>query len=514
MSNKEKVTEQQAEKNMTKYDLKMQKRQEAKEKEKKEKRKEKLTWAVVIIALVCLIASFPIRTQMAVSETFVKINGEDISRVEFDYNYNVVKNNYMNTMGSYLSMFGMDLSADLSTQMYSENMTWEEYFEYETVQSIIRGKALKAEAEAAGFTYDIEKEYANYEDGIKETASVAGLSTGDYIKQAYGSYATMSRIKEYIKESIYVNAYYTQLSEDKAPSDEEIQSYYEADKSAFDSVDYYLTLIKAELPTEPTELADPVEETEQTTTEETYQPSEAEIEKAMADAKVLADAAVDTVATEGELREDAKYVGTSNLIRDWLFDESRKEGDTTVVEDTAGNQYYVLSFVKRYLVETPSADVRIIMTEGDGGQAILDEWKNGEATEDSFAALADKYNAGTSFTAEGGFYEGVAPTGTLEVIATWLFDASRTTGDATSVTTEDGTASYVLYYVGPNVPEWKLNAEAEILADVLENHLQEISKDAEVEDINGNLEYIEIMAAEEAAAAESAAAETEATEAE
>lgn len=512
MSKKEKVTEQQTEKVMTKYDLKMQKRQEAKEKAKREKRREKVTWAVVIIALVCLIASFPIRTQMAVSKTFVKINGEDISTVEFDYNYNVLKNNYINSMGSYLSMFGMDLSGDLSTQMYSQDMTWEEYFEYETVQSIIRGKAMKAEAEAAGFTYDIESEYASFKEGIKETASAAGLSTGDYIKQAYGSYATMGRIEKYVKESIYINGYYTQLSEEMAPSDEEIQAYYEADKSAFDSVDYYMTLIKAELPTEPTDLADEAEETEDTTTEETYQPSEAEIEKAMADAKVLADAAVDTVTADGELKENAQYVGTSNLIRDWLFEESRKEGDTTVVEDTSGNQYYVLSFVKRYLDETPSADVRIIMTEGDGAQTILDEWKNGEATEDSFAALADKYNEGTSFTAEGGLYEGVTPSGTMEVIANWLFEADRTAGDTTALDTEDGTASYVLYYVGTNVPEWKLNAKAEILADTLESHLQEISKDAEVDDINGNLEYIEIMAAEEAAAAESAAAETEATE--
>lgn len=521
MSKKEQVTEQKEEKVMTKYDLKMQKRKEEKEKEKRNNRIEMIIGAVVVVALVCLVASFPIRTYMAVNKTIVKISGENISKVEFDYNYNVVKNNYVNQYGSYLSYFGMDLSGDLSTQMYSDTLSWEDYFEQQTVDSIIRGKALKAQADAAGFTYNVEEEYKNYEEGVKAAASEAGVSTGEYIKQVYGSFATMSRIKDYIKESILVNAYYEQVETDKTPSDEEIQAHYEENKNAFDSVDYKLTLVAAQLPTEPTELADPVEETEDAdTTEgteetEAYQPSEAEVGKAMADAKVLADAAEATVATDGELKENAKYSGTSGLIRDWLFDESRKEGDTTVVEDTSGNQYYVLSFVKRYLDETPSADVRIIMTAEDNGQAILDEWKNGEATEESFGALADKYNEGSSFTAEGGLYKGVSMSGTQEEIAVWLFDAARVAGDTTAITTEADGNTYILYYIGQNDPEWKMTAKSEVLADTMEDYLQEISKDIEIDDPKGNLEYLKkLEAAETAATDDTAEAETveEATE--
>lgn len=506
MSNKEKVTEQQEKKVMTKYDLKQQKREEAKAKAKKQKNMEKAIWVIIILAFLAFLASFPIRNAMAVKETFVKINGEDISKIEFDYNYNVVKNNYLNTYGSYLSMFGLDITADLSTQMYSDTLTWEDYFEQQAMDSIVRGKALEAEAKAAGFTYDDTEDYQAYVDGIKAAAEAAGITTKSYVKQAYGEYATLDRIENLIKESLYVNAYYTKLTEDMMPSDEEIQTLYESDKTAYDSVDYYQVVIEAEIPTEPTELADPVEETAEETTEETaYQPSEAEIEKAMADAKVLADAAVDTVTTEGELKENAKYSGTSGVIRDWLYDESRQEGDTTVIEATGSNEYYVISFVKRYLDETPSVDARIITAEADGAQAILDEWKSGEATEDSFAALADQYNEGTTFTAEGGLYEAITATGTLEVVADWLFTEGRMAGDAGSVTTEDGAASYALYYVGPNEPEWKLDAIAVLLNEDLEAHMQELIKDAEIDDFDGNLEYLTVQAAEEAAASETTA---------
>ncbi len=512
MSNKENVTEQQ-EKVMTKYDLKKQKREEEKANKKKEQRKEKLVWAVVLIALVCFIAYFPIRSYMVVNEVFVRVNGEDISRVEFDYNYNVAKNNYISQWGSYLSLFGLDTTSDFSQQMYSETLTWEDYFEQETMNGIVRGKAMKAEAEAAGFTYDTKEDYKLFEQNIKELASQAGLSTKDYVRQAYGDYATLGRLENIVKESIWVNAYYTQLSEEMAPTDEEIQEYYEVDKNSFDSVDYYLTTVEAELPTEPTELADPVEEDAEADEAETaYVPSDAEIEKAMADAKVLADEAEATVATDGELQENAKYYDTNSKIRDWLYDETRKEGDTTVVEDTVGNRYYVLSFVKRYLDETPSANVRIIAAPAEDGQAILDEWKSGEATETSFGALADEKNQGTSFTNEGGLYEGIFRSGTLAAIDAWLFEEERAVGDTTVVTDESATTSYVLYYVGQNVPEWKLTAESEILTLVMENHLAEITKDAVIDDFKGNLDYIEILAAQEATAEGDAETESSETE--
>ena len=525
MSKKEKVTEVKEQKVMTKYDLKMQKRQEQKEKEKKQQRMELLIGVAVVVALVCLVASFPIRTYLAVHDTVVKINGEDVSRIEFDYNYNVVKNNYLSQYGSYLSMFGLDTSADLSTQMYSDTLSWKDYFEEQAVDSIVRGKALKAEAEAEGFTYDVTEDYKDYKEGIQEAAESAGVSAKEYLKQAYGSYATMGRVEEYIKDSLFVSAYYDKISDEKAPSDEEILAHYEADKNSYDSVDYYVTMVKAELPTEPTELADPVEETEaaddaETTdgtesVEEAYQPSEAEIEKAMADAKELADAAVDTVTEDGELRENVQYISASSMIRDWLFEETRTEGDATVIEDTINNQYYVLSFVKRYLDETPSANARIIQATDGNADAILEEWKSGEATEESFGALADKYNKGTSFTAEGGYYEAITADGTQEAMAVWLYDESRAAGDTTVIEIEDGN-SYVLYYAGSNDPKWKLTVRDEILGETIENYLQEISKDIAVEDPEGNLNYLAVQKAEEAAATESGAetveAETETTE--
>ena len=523
MSKDEKVTEnkeQTEQKVMTKYDRKVQKRKEEKEKEKKEERISTAIGIVVLVALVCLVASFPIRTYLATHETYVVVNGEAVNKVEFDYQYNLTKNNYITQYGSYLTYFGLDTSKDLSTQMYSDTLTWQDYFEQNAVESLKQNKALMAEAKAAGFTYDTTDEYNTFKETIKTSAASAGISEKEYVRSIYGSYATMGRIEEYVKNDMVMNAYYQKLQEDNAPSDDEIQSYYEENKATYDSVDYRLTTIEADLPTEPTELADPVEETAADTTGTTdgtaatdstqdtaYQPSDAEIAKAMEDAKVLADDAEQTVAKDGEAHENEKKSSVNYLISDWLFDDARKAGDTTVITNDNSHCYYVVAFEKRYLDETPSADVRVIIpTEDKTGEEILEEWKNGAATEDSFAELCKKYTQDTSAVENGGLFEQVTKTGMTEELSNWIFDTSRQAGDTVAITVSDTT--YVLYYIGQDQPEWKINIKNTLVSDTMSQHMQDITADVTVEDPKGKLNYLKVQA-EESAADETAAAETQ-----
>ena len=526
MSKNEKVTENKEQKEqteqkvMTKYDRKVQKRKEEKEKEKKEERISTAVGIVFLVALVCLVASFPIRTYLATHETYVVINGEKVNKVEFDYVYNTSKNNYITQYGSYLSYFGLDTSKDLSTQMYSDTLTWQDYFEQNAVESLKQNRALMAEAKAAGFTYDTTDEYNTFKETIKTSAAAAGVSDKEYVRSIYGSYATMGRIEEYVKNDMVMNAYYQKLQEDNAPSDDEIQSYYEENKATYDSVDYRLTTIEADLPTEPTELADPVEETAADTTGTTdgtaatdttqdtaYQPSDAEIAKAMEDAKVLADDAEQTVAKDGEAHENEKKSSVNYMISDWLFDDARKAGDTTVITNDNSHCYYVVAFEKRYLDETPSADVRVIIpTEDKTGEEILEEWKNGAATEDSFAELCKKYTQDTSAVENGGLFEQVTKTGMTEELSNWIFDSSRQAGDTVAITVSDTT--YVLYYIGQDQPEWKINIKNTLVSDTMSQHMQDITADVTVEDPKGKLNYLKVQA-EESAAAETATAETQ-----
>lgn len=506
-------TEEKQEKVMTRYDRKMQEREAAKKKAEKEDRISKITGIVIVAALFCLVASFPIRSYMTINGTYIEVAGEKVSRVEFDYNYNLMKNNYLSQYSYYLSMFGIDLSGDLSTQMYSDTLSWQDYFEQMAAENIAANKALRDQAKAAGFTYDATEEYAKYEETLKTAAEEAGMTEKAYIQQTYGTYATASRIKGYIKEAMEISAFYDQVSEEKAPTEEEIQSYYEENKNNYDSVDYRLVTVNAELPTEPTELADPVEETDSTddttstdTEDKAYEPSEAEIEFAMRQAHDKAEEALATVATEGDLHENAKSSEVQSLMRDWLFDSERKAGDSTVIENSSSNLYYVLEFEDRYLDQAPTIDARIITLNQDStadANALLEDWKNGAATEDSFAELADNQGA----SAEGGLYEGLTSTSMDANLSAWLFDSARAAGDTTAIVGGEGANSYVVYYVGTNQPEWSQKIKSTLLSTTMSEYLDEISKDYPVEDPKGNLNYLKVQAAE-SAAAESASEES------
>ncbi len=502
---------QEPEKIVTKYDLKMQRRKEQKEKAAREERVSRIIGIAVVVALVCLVASFPIRNYLTINGTYVTVNGEKISKAEFDYNYNVARSSYLNQYGAYLGYFGLDMTKDVDTQMYSETMTWGDYFEELAVQNIARNKGIEKEARAEGFTYDTAEDYSEYQETLKEAVSEAGSTMKSYLKELYGPYATQARVKPYLEESFYVGAYTEAMAEKLSPSEEEIQAYYEENADTYDSIDYYRVEVDAELPTEPTELADPVEpeeggeegSEEGEGEEEPYQPSEAEIAAAMETAKEEADKLEASVMTEGELITDARKASMSYVLTDWLFDKERKQGDTSVIEDSTNHKYYVVGFEKRYLAQTPTVDVRVALTAEDNGQAILDEWKSGAATEETFAEICDKYNDPAITTVEGGLLEGVMTTDVPTEIAEWMNDSSRQVGDTAVISPASENYTYVVYYKGLNDPEWMQRIRTTLRNEKVSEYLGTFTENVDVQDPKDHLAYLKIRAEEEAAAAAS-----------
>ncbi len=524
MSKKENMTEtpEQDKKIVTRYDRRMQKRKEQEEKRKKEQKLTTIIGIVALAAVIALIASFPIRTFVAVNRTFVKIGGDNINRVEFDYNYYVALNNYYNQYGTYLAYMGIDLTGDLSQQMYSDTMTWEDFFQQQAVESIKTNKALQREADAAGFTYDTSAEYEEYLDGIREQASEAGSNVNTFLKTVYGNYATTSRLAPYVKEGIYLNAFYAQKLDELEPTDEEIEAHYTEDPASYDSVDYRVTQVDAQLPTEPTELADPVEEDADASEdaeaadgtedgeEEAYQPSEAEIEAAMEIAGAEAAGLESDVMTDGELTENAVSTSINYNYRDWLYDEARKEGDTTVVRDDTNHRFFVVGFVKRYRDETPTVNARLIALNQTPAETVLNEWNSGDATEESFIELYKKYNE-VDYGLIDGLYEGYVEGDLNQELSDWLYADERVQGNVTSIAPESGN-QFVVYYLGKSNPSWYYQIKNSLLQTAISEYLTGITENVEVVDDKGNLNYIKVQEAAAAAAAASQAAQEDAAD--
>lgn len=79
-------------------------------------------------------------------------------------------------------------------------------------------------------------------------------------------------------------------------------------------------------------------------------------------------------------------------------------------------------------------------------EAILNEWRSGEATEDSFAALADENSEDPGSNTNGGLYEAVYPGQMVDEFDAWCFDDARQPGDTGIVKTSYG--YHIMYFVG------------------------------------------------------------------
>ncbi|MBQ9762539.1 MAG: peptidylprolyl isomerase [Oscillospiraceae bacterium] len=184
-----------------------------------------------------------------------------------------------------------------------------------------------------------------------------------------------------------------------------------------------------------------------------------------------------STATESK---DVLYSKISSVMQEWLRDEARKNGDITAIpyETSTTNSegkeiktlkgYYVVLFLDSTDNNFALANVRHILVAFEGGtknsstgqttyseseknaakekaQKLLDEWKAGAATEDSFAELANK-NSDDGDGTTGGLYEDVYPGQMVTNFNDWCFDESRKTGDTGLVESEYG--YHVMFYVG------------------------------------------------------------------
>ena len=579
-----------SEKKMTKYDLKMQRRQEEEKKAKKEKAIIKTGCILAVIICVCIAAWKFYDNYQEKHGPYITVDDHEIQKAEFDYYYYSSLNSFASTYGSYLSYFGLDTSKPLDQQQYSDTMTWDDYFQQQAVNQLKNVYALTDEANEKGFEYDASSDYDDMVTSIKSYAQQQGVSEDEYCKSVFGSDATLEGIKPYVEMSGLASAYYNDVKDNIEVTDDEINTYYAENKDDYDSVDYRVCKIEADMPEEETETeteAQTETESETMSAEESEAAAKAEKEAkeaAMAEAKAKADDMLSKITDEASFEkvygDYATDASTDSLntgkkkssisptdVANWLFDADRQAGDTTVIEDTANNAYYVVYFKDRYLDHIKTVDVRQILISADTSSSdaaetdetettaagetetaetesaeaqeqakedakaaakikaeqILDDWKNGDATEDSFAELAKTYSDDTGSNTNGGLYEAVKKGQMVTNFNDWIFDVSRKPGDTGIVESDYG--YHIIYFVGDNKEEWYVNIKDTITSNKLNDYMSDLTADIEVKDSRHHVAYLheteaatettsDTAASTESAAASESAAETVASETE
>ena len=247
---------------------------------------------------------------------------------------------------------------------------------------------------------------------------------------------------------------------------------------------------------------------------------------------------------EKEVYKDDKATLVSNAYKSalqpelaaWLFDPARKEGDKTAI--TSSGKATILYFINRQLDETPTYTtrhilIRVGMEDGKSiqdsdreaaktkAENILKEYRDGEQTEEAFAALAQKYSDDGGSKLNGGLYENTPRGQFVKSYEQWALDPARKAGDVDLVYEENAKYSgyHIIYFKSLGDPIWKQAAKLKVGQDQFTKWLDSQSDKLSYEAVEDGMRYVlpfDKAAAKEAeeslAAAKESSAETTAAD--
>lgn len=507
---------------------KLTERQIAEQQEAKKVKMYTIAFVVVLVFLLAIAAyvgiSQYIRTSGVNENKTIALTVGDtqLNNTELNYFFMDSVNNFYSQNGNYAAIFGLDVTKPLNQQVMDPETgeTWADYFVNTAKTNATSVYALYSAAVKEGFT--MPEAQQNSVDSTISTLELYSTIYGykdanQYLKAIYGSGASLESYRSYLEKTMLASAYQTAYADSLTFTDADLRAA-EADnynKYSSYAYNYYNLPVSKFL--------------EGGTTDENGNTTYSDEEKAAAQQKAEAaaksltgeeittaqalDAAIAALSINADndtamstRYDDQSYTGINSTIAQWLSDSSRKEGDITYLANSTTdadgketiNGYYVVRFDSVNDNTFPLKNVRHILVSFEGGtsddsgnityseeekaaakataEELLNQWKSGEATEDSFAALATEKSSDTGSTANGGLYEDIYPNQMVASFNDWCFAAGRKAGDTGIVETQYG--YHVMYFVGDSDVTYRdyqirneltENAVSEWYADLIAN---------------------------------------------
>ncbi len=472
------------------------------------KKMKRLSVTFVVIMLVVVLAAASILGVRAVNNSGIidkstiaaTIGGHELNSVQMNYYLSDYirqwASSYGESLAAYAGMMGLDVNKPIDEQISDQSTgeTWADRFLADAMERAKSDYTLYDKAMAEGFELSEEDESAlqlNTEQ-LKLYATYYGYKNANkYLQAMYGYGADLDSYNEYAKISTIASAYYNKNKDALTYDDAAIRAEDDKDVNKYSSFSYATYY-----------LASSTFLTGGTTDEDgnksfTQEEKDAAVKKAEEVANSLLGAKdateLDTLIAALEINKDSKtaastkntlvmYSSIPSTLSSWVADKERKEGDISVIasettsKDTDGNEtktingYYVVLFQKRDDNLRPLANVRHLLVNFEGGttdtsgnktysdtekakakeeaEKLLQQWKDGAATEDSFIALVKEHTDDTGSKETGGLYEGIyRGSGYVENFENWAIDPERKAGD-TGVVVSDEYGYHIMYYVG------------------------------------------------------------------
>ena len=444
------------------------KRQVAQREADEKAKKSKKNWTIgTVLIVLLLVAVFVLNSSLPYRLPAAKIGHETYSAGQMNYFYTTS----LNSMYSYLSMFGVDMNTDLDDQECAllEDGSWEDYFQQQAVTSATYVQALYEEALANGFTLSEEGQASvdSTMESLGEYAEAYGFSSPQkYLKAVYGPGVTEDIVRDILTKGTLGGEYAASVQEGFTYSDTELADYYNEHVADYQTYDYLYYYIAAE-----------TEETTNEAGETVTNVVEGGLEAAEEAANTIAasvtdeesfDAAVTAYAEEATVSNGSAVIEANipEAFAAWVADDARVAGDVTVATNDSGAYVVMYQGMEDNLYNEVSVRhilIKAVDENGDGAygeeemaaaktkiEEIEAEWNAGQKTEEAFAALAEEYSEDAGSNTNGGLYENIYKGQMVSEFNDFCFAEGRQPGD-TGIASYNGAnyAGYhLIYFVG------------------------------------------------------------------
>lgn len=260
---------------------------------------------------------------------------------------------YWASYTSFLDYYGgdtqqiLDLYTPLDQQMYSEELTWQDFFIDNALMAFKQYCVLNDLAEADGFELSetAQNTLANAEEELTTAAEGMGFgSIEEYLIGNYGTGATLENYLEYMRGHFVVREYTAEIQNRFTFTDEEIEAYYDEHAEEYaakgvEKIDVNMAQLRYMMIL-------PADETE-----ESYNAIDATFNEMLADWETWEDKSEQGFMSFGEKWSeqgfaqdylDAVAPGTVYFTNfdSWLFEEPREPGDTRTYYMDSGDYFF------------------------------------------------------------------------------------------------------------------------------------------------------------------------------
>ena len=431
----------------------------------------------VIVGIVVTVANSKVIERSADAVT---IGNETYTAADVSYFYNTIYSSFVSKNSYYLSVYGLDTSKSLKEQDCPINgSTWYDYFRDQALESLKSYALLAQKAEAEGFDASEEVEQSVQEtlSDLDASAASAGYTRAQYIKAVCGPLVNEKVFERNIRMMALAQAYSNSYSDSLSYTSDEVQAAYDADPKSYQSVDIEYILFSSGAGSDATD------EEKAQLLDEAKQKAETAL------SRYAQGEAFDAIGEdmEGSYAHVAYAANGSSDMLTWAFDDARQAGDTTVAA-YGETGYYAVLFHSRSRNDYHTVSVRHILVDSEEkANELLQQYNDGEQTEDAFAALAVA-NSTDSNASSGGLYTDIYRGQMVSEFEDWCFDSSRQPGDTGIVQTSYG--YHVMYFVSTNEnPYWYVQAETSLKSSAYNKWYAAITDGVEVEQLSG-MKYV------------------------